>query len=161
LKSQENLKSNSKVILYIDMDGVICDFYKAKIEALERNPDNKFPQCEYGFFTNLEPIRGAKNAVKWLMSSKKFEVYVLTAPSLPNPLCYTEKRMWIQNHFGMELVNNMIISPHKHLNKGDILIDDNLSGCGQDMFEGELIHFGSKRFPNWEEVLIYLNNHGQ
>lgn len=151
---------NNKYIIYIDMDGVLCDFVKAKLEALARNPDNKFPQCEYGFFTNLEPIEGAIKAVKWLMASRDFEVYILTAPSLPNPMCYTEKRVWIEKHFGMDLVRNMIISPHKHLNKGDILIDDNVKGCGQDMFEGDFIHFGSEKFPNWEEVLIYLNSYG-
>lgn len=141
------------------MDGVLCDFYKAKEEALNRNPYNKFPQCEYGFFMNLEPIEGAILAVKWLMASKDFEVYVLTAPSLPNPMCYTEKRVWIEKHFGMELVKNMIISAHKHLCKGDILIDDNLSGAGQNKFEGELIHFGSEEYPNWHEILIYLNRY--
>jgi 5'-nucleotidase len=139
------------------MDGVLCDFYKAKTEALKRNPLNQFPQAEYGFFANLDPVEGAIKAVKWLMASDSFEVYILTAPSLPNPMCYTEKRVWIERHFGMGLVKNMVISPHKHLSKGDILIDDNLRGCGQDMFEGELIHFGSEKFPTWGEVLIYLN----
>ena len=143
------------------MDGVLCDFVKAKLKALKRNPDNKFPQCEYGFFTNLEPIEGAIKAVKWLMASEDFEVYILTAPSLPNPLCYTEKRVWIEKYFGIELVNNMIISAHKHLNKGDILIDDNLRGCGQDMFDGEFIHFGSDEYPNWDNILIYLNKYGK
>jgi len=143
------------------MDGVICDFYKAKEEALKRNPHNKFPQSEYGFFTNLEPIEGAISAIMWLMASKDFEVYILTAPSILNPLCYTEKRVWIEKHFGMDLVRNMIISPNKGLSKGDILIDDNEKGCGQDMFEGDFIHFGSNKFPNWNEILIYLNKYGK
>jgi 5'-nucleotidase len=154
------MKSN-KYILYIDMDGVMCDFYKAKEKALKINPHNKFPQSEYGFFTNLEPINNAIYSIKRLMESDSFEVYVLTAPSIFNPLCYTEKRVWIEKHFGMDLVRNMIITPNKGLSKGDILIDDNTKGCGQNMFEGELIHFGSDRFPNWNEILIYLNKYGK
>tara|TARA_R110000851_G_scaffold47424_2_gene115164 strand:- start:15162 stop:15611 length:450 start_codon:yes stop_codon:yes gene_type:complete len=146
-----------KKILYIDMDGVMCDFYGAYKIAINKNPLNAFPQSEYGFFTNLKPIEDAIWAIKQLMESDEFEVYVLTAPSIMNPLCYTEKRMWIENHFGMDLVKNMVISPHKGLSKGDYLIDDNKSGNGQNLFEGELIHFGSDEFGGWKEVLIYLN----
>jgi 5'(3')-deoxyribonucleotidase len=146
-----------KKILYIDMDGVMCDFYGAYKIAIKKNPYNGFPQSEYGFFTNLEPMEGAIEAVKWLMDSEAFDTYILTAPSIMNPLCYTEKRMWIEKYFGMELVKKLIISPNKGLNKGDFLVDDNTSGRGQSNFEGELIHFGSEEYKDWKEVLIYLN----
>ena len=139
------------------MDGVICDFYGAHKIALNKNPKNAFPQSEYGFFTNLDPIPEAIWAVKRLMESEEFDVYILTAPSIMNPLSYTEKRVWIENHFGMDLVNRLIITPNKGLSKGDYLIDDNTSGRGQSQFEGELIHFGSDEFKGWKEVLIYLN----
>ena len=33
-------------IVYIDMDGVLCDYNAAKNEALKRNPEQKFPQSE-------------------------------------------------------------------------------------------------------------------
>ena len=33
----------------------------------------------------------------------------------------------------------MIISGYKHLLKGDYLIDDNVTGKGQDKFEGKLL----------------------
>jgi len=151
------MKKIVRKILYIDMDGVMCDFYGAYKIAIKKNPYNGFPQSEYGFFTNLEPIKDAIWAVNRLMESEEFDVYILTAPSIMNPLCYTEKRMWIEKYFGMELVKKLIISPNKSLNKGDYLIDDNTSGRGQNLFEGELIHFGSDEFKNWKEVLIYLN----
>jgi 5'-nucleotidase len=50
------------------------------------------------------------------------------------------------------VVGNWIISPHKHLNNGDYLIDDMPSGNGQVYFEGQLILFGSNEFPNWLSV---------
>jgi len=38
---------------------------------------------------------------------------------------------------------------------GDYLIDDRtVNGAGE--FKGELIQFGTEKFPNWEVVLDYL-----
>jgi 5'(3')-deoxyribonucleotidase len=51
------------------------------------------------------------------------------------------------------ITEKLIISPNKGLLKGDILIDDIVEGKGQEHFEGELIHFGSAKFPDWESVL--------
>ncbi|MDR2556874.1 MAG: hypothetical protein LBC49_04090, partial [Bacteroidales bacterium] len=49
----------------------------------------------------------------------------------------------------------LIISHHKNLNRGDYLIDDRTrNGAGE--FEGELIQFGSERFPDWKTVIHYL-----
>jgi 5'(3')-deoxyribonucleotidase len=49
----------------------------------------------------------------------------------------------------------LIITHHKNLNKGDYLIDDRLAK-GSDQFEGELIHFGTDKFPDWPSVVAYL-----
>ena len=50
------------------------------------------------------------------------------------------------------MVKQLIISPHKGLNKGHYLIDDRSNGQGQDEFEGLLIQFGSEAFPDWQTV---------
>lgn len=139
------------------MDGVLCDFHGAHKKAKELNPDKKYPQSEYDFFRKLEPIIDSIDSIR-LLQDMEFDVYILTAPSVYNPMCYTEKRMWVEDHFGMGMVEKLIISPNKGLNKGDFLIDDFPSGRGQDTFEGELIHFGSDKFPNWEEVIAYLED---
>jgi len=143
-------------IVYVDMDGVLADFYGAHAEAIKRNPKNQFPQSEHGFFRNLKPIPNAIMMMEWLQYSKKHDVYILTAPSVMNPMCYTEKMLWVREHLGPEMVNRLIISPVKGLNKGDYLIDDNILGKGQEDFEGEIIHFGSDKFKNWTDVIIYL-----
>ena len=146
----------NKKIIYIDMDEVLADFYKLYEEKIEANPSIKFPQAEYGFFANLEPIKDSIGSVKSLIECELFDVYILTAPSVKNPLCYTEKRVWIEKYFGIDFCEKLIISPNKGLNKGDYLIDDNNYGKGQDQFEGKLIHFASDEFPDWKSVILYF-----
>jgi hypothetical protein len=51
-------------------------------------------------------------------------------------------------------------SEHKHLNTGDYLIDDRTKN-GADRFGGELILFGSERFPDWPTVTSYLRESGR
>ena len=67
----------------------------------------------------------------------------------------THKRLWIEKYFGKKARHKLILTARKDLNKGDFLIDDS-SRRGQPEFNGEWIHFGSDRFPNWETVLNYL-----
>ena len=50
----------------------------------------------------------------------------------------------------------LILSHHKNLNRGDYLIDDRPHKGGADKFDGEVIAFGSERFPDWDAVLRYL-----
>ena len=49
----------------------------------------------------------------------------------------------------------LILTHRKDLLIGDYLIDDRLkNGAGE--FKGELIHFGTIKFPDWKTVLEYL-----
>ncbi|WP_051536832.1 5' nucleotidase, NT5C type [Shewanella marina] len=140
------------MIIYVDMDDVICDFQKAFNEATLKNPQIKYPQSQYGFFANLEPIKGAISAVSAINDCPKYDFYILTAPSPRNPLCYTEKRVWVEKYLGYDFVEKLIICSNKGLLKGDILIDDYISGKGQESFEGKIFQFGSAEFPNWDAV---------
>jgi len=144
------------LVIYIDMDDVLCDFSAAHTERLAGNPGVQFPQSQYGFFASLKPIDHAIESVKQLINDAKFEVYILTAPSYMNPLCYTEKRVWIEQYFGLEFTKRLIISYDKSLLKGDVLIDDRVSGNGQESFEGLLIQFGGQQFTSWHEVMSAL-----
>lgn len=140
------------------MDDVICDFVKSYEDIQEKFPQEKFPQSKEGFFLNLVPIRNSIEVINKLRSSGLFEIYILTAPSVRNPQCYTEKRLWIEEYFDLELARNLIISSNKGLNKGDYLIDDKISGKGQENFEGKLIQFGSQEFENWLSIWSYFEN---
>jgi 5'(3')-deoxyribonucleotidase len=152
------MKGDYVKIVYVDMDDCLADFRGAYLAYQQANPEIPYPQSMPGFFRSLNPIAFAIETVQWLASLEYFDIYILSAPSIKNPLCYTEKRLWVEAHLGFEFVNRLILSPHKHLNKGDYLIDDNLSGKGQDAFAGELIHFGSETFPDWPCVKHYFEN---
>lgn len=138
------------------MDDVLCDFMGAYIRQKKIEPEIKYPQSVPNFFENLEPLPGAIEAVNKLRQDSRFDVYVLSAPSTRNPLSYTEKRIWIEKHFDYNFAERLILSSNKALLKGDLLIDDYESGKGQENFEGNLIVFGSKSYPDWDSVLKYL-----
>lgn len=135
--------------IYIDMDGVLCDFYKAYLA--KKSIEYYYPQSLYGFFRNLEPIEDAIESFKLL--TEHYDVWILTSPSVHNPLSYSEKREWVEKHLGFEACNKLILSPNKSLFIGDYLIDDNI----HEGFEGEHLHFGEgKQYPNWKSIINYL-----
>ncbi len=135
--------------IYVDMDGVMCDFYGAARKALVENPLQPFPQSQWGFFLKLEPISDSLFAIRQL--DEHYDVWILTKPSTKNVNCYTEKAQWILDHLGYSFLERLIISPDKFLLKGDYLIDDNHWN-----FDGEHLHFGTDKYPDWNSILEYL-----
>lgn len=142
------------MILYIDLDNTIFDYDKQLATYQLMYPDVKYVQGLPMFFETLIPLPNAIETVKLLMET--YNVWFLTAPSYMNPLSYTGKRISIETHFGIEFCKRLIMCYDKSLLKGDILIDDNAFGKGQEWFDGELIHFGTEEFPNWNIVYDYL-----
>lgn len=132
------------------MDRVLANFDKSWLEDKLRNPDVEYPQSAPGFFAKLEPIEGAVKGYRWL--DEHFDTQILTRPSVMNPHCYTDKRLWTEQHLGMEVVKKLHISTDKGLFRGDYLIDD-MPWPG---FEGEQVVFGSEQFPGWPEVVKYF-----
>lgn len=139
--------------VYVDMDGVLCDYAGAYKRDIESNPTQIYPQSQFGFFLNLEPLENAIETFKML--EKHFDMWILTRPSVYNVMCYTEKAMWVKNHLGFDIQCKTIIACDKSLLKGDFLIDDTTQ-FGQTEFEGEFIHFGTDKFPDWKTIRNYL-----
>jgi 5'-nucleotidase len=137
-------------VIDIDLDDTICDFTNAYNEARENDTDIKYPQSQYGFFTNLKPIDGAINYIQSLRNY--FEVHIVSRPSIKNLLCYTEKAEWVRRHFGEDMLNRLTLTCHKNRLDGDYLIDDTL----WPLYKGEQILFGRAPFENWYKVYIYL-----
>ncbi|MDR2385590.1 MAG: HD domain-containing protein [Tannerella sp.] len=148
-----------KKILYFDMDNVLVDF-QSGIDRLSEDTKREYEGYldeVSGIFSLMKPASGAVEAVKLL--SQHFDCYILSTAPWKNLSAWTDKAEWVHKYFGSEkdgvFYKRLIISHHKNLNKGDYLIDDRTkNGAGE--FHGELILFGSERFPDWKAVIRYL-----
>ncbi|MFC2639362.1 MAG: hypothetical protein ACFNZO_00850 [Candidatus Saccharibacteria bacterium] len=149
-----------KPIIYIDMDGVLVDFEsaltKVSPEMLEKfaGEYDNIP----GIFALMDPVSGALEAVDRL--KEKYDLYILSSSPWENPTALGDKLAWVKKYFGGDGQENIffrkvIFSSVKHLNRGDILIDDRTANGAGD-FLGRHIHFGSSEFPNWQSVLNSL-----
>ena len=155
------MNTKKKKILYFDMDNVLVDFQSGIDQLSEKTKKEYEGRLDEvpNIFSLMKPVMGAVEAVKTL--SQYFDVYILSTAPWKNPPAWTDKVNWVHKYFGIEkdtvFHKRLIISHHKNLNKGDFLIDDRTkNGAGE--FCGELIQFGSERFPNWKIVTDYLIN---
>ena len=132
-------------IIYIDMDGVLVDIQT----ELNRTGWHQH------IFKDLQPIGYAVEAFKKLCETDGLDVYILSTAPWGMPKSWTHKRMWVSKHLGKHAYKKLILSNHKNLLSGDYLIDDRTAnGAGE--FGGELIQFGTDKFPDWTSVLNYL-----
>ena len=145
--------NKTKKLIYVDLDGVLCNFFRAARKALTENPTQRYPQAQWGFFLKLEEIPDAIESFKILQ--EKYDVWILTRPSFKNVNCFSEKAQWVLEHLGFDVLEKTIMCGDKSLLKGDYLIDD-MNTDKQSEFEGEWIEFGSSKFPNWKSVVDYL-----
>lgn len=144
-------------LLFIDLDGVVADFVSAMNAhpKKEISPYDEHPDTIPHIFRDLKPVKGAIKAVNMLLDAKNYNVYFLSTAPWDNPSAWTDKRLWIEEQFGNKINRRLILTHRKDLVKGDILIDDRPNNGAKD-FEGELIIFGSDKYPNWDAVLRYL-----
>jgi len=118
------------MIIHIDMDGVMCNYKEGHDIMKKLVPSLKYPQKGIAFWTRLKPIVGAIEAVNKLR--EVHDVYILSAPSTYNPASYSGKRIWVKEHFDIDLADRLILCNYKGLLRGDVLIDDNRTGKGQE-----------------------------
>lgn len=158
---------NSKKIVLIDMDGVIVDLqghikeFSLKFPEIAKKYGDE-PDHIPGIFRNPKPIEGAIEAIKKLHESGKYELIIATSASWGNPYAASDKRFWIEEHFGDLFYKKMIITHRKDLLIGDYLIDDrDKNGAGD--FKGKLIDFGYNHitdsmntYKTWDDVLKFL-----
>lgn len=149
----------NKKIIYFDMDGVLVDL-AAKIAEYPTDIVAKFEKDDMvdqmpALFLDPPPIKGAVEAFNSFVNSDKYDVYILSTAPWENPSAWMHKRLWVEKHLGEGAWKRLILSHNKNLNIGDYLIDDRTkNGAGE--FKGELVQFGSDKYPNWESVINYL-----
>jgi|CryBogDrversion2_4_1035264.scaffolds.fasta_scaffold20714_2 5'(3')-deoxyribonucleotidase len=137
--------NKSKPILYVDMDGVQCDFFGAwaklhnksrykeigdketrELSIHEMNKNG--PEWVKKFFATLPPIPEGLNFVKWLVYTKT-PYTILSSPLRGNVEASIEgKKIWLQKYTPWALNNAIFMSEKSNLaKKGDssnILVDD-------------------------------------
>lgn len=152
-------QKDGRKTIFIDMDGVVADFEEASerwgksIGITGKEFRDKKMYRQPGFYADLELMSGAKEAIEKLDSL--YQIAFVSAPSWDNPDSFTEKRIWIEKHFGAWSRKKMDLSFRKGHYMGHYLIDDRKKYGAAD-FIGEHIMFGSDPFNTWKEVTDYL-----
>ena len=150
--------------LFFDMDNVLVDFQSGlskvdeavKAQYRAKTPGEKDRLDEIpGLFSLMEPMDGAVDAVHKL--AEVYDVFILSTAPWGNPLAWTEKVLWLKNHFGDLFKKKVILTHHKDFVQGDILIDDSDKN-GACNFQGEWIRYGKGQFKDWNAILDYLLN---
>ena len=144
-----------KKILYVDMDNVLVDFQS----GIDKT--NEDVCAEYadrldevpGIFSLMKPLLGAVDAYKQLVV--EFDTYILSTSPWENPSAWSDKLIWVKEYLGEDARKRLILTHNKDLNIGHFLVDDRLKN-GADKFKGELLHFGTEKFPDWNAVTDYL-----
>lgn len=144
-----------KRVLYIDMDNVLVDFRSgmAACDEATLREYGEHPDDIPGIFAKMQPMPGAVEAFAEL--SSLFDTYILSTAPWNNPTAWSDKLEWVQRHLGEAANRRLILSHHKNLNRGDVLVDDRTNHGAGD-FEGHHVHFGQPGLEGWKEVLVHL-----
>ena len=141
--------------LFFDMDGVLVDFQSGidKLsDEVKKEYEGRLDEVP-GIFSLMDPMPGAIEAVNTL--SEYYDMYILSTAPWKNTTAYSDKLAWLTKHFGDLFKKRVIITHCKNLCDGDYLVDDRAKN-GASEFPGEWVQFGTKRYPDWEEVTRYL-----
>ncbi len=142
--------------LFFDMDNVLVDFESGLAhldDATKKEYEGRLDEVP-NLFSMMEPVPGAIEAVHHL--AKYYEVFILSTAPWNNPSAWSDKLMWVKRYFGDIFYKRIILTHRKDLCIGDYLVDDRAKN-GASEFQGEWIHFGSERFPDWEALVEYLD----
>ena len=137
------------------MDNVLVDF-PSGVSKLSQEVINEYESNldeVPNIFSLMEPLEGAIDSFKIL--PQRYDTYILSTAPWENSSAWSDKVKWVQKYLGESAYKRLILTHHKNLNHGDYLIDDRTkNGAGE--FKGELIHFGTDKFPDWKSVCSYL-----
>lgn len=153
------------MIILVDMDDVVADWKSEYNRLLDiEDPNNEIPRTPAqrtfdlfykrsekhqetilrvmntsGFYRNLKPIDGAKQALNDMVASGH-TVYLVSSPFPSNPTCASDKFDWVEDNYGPEWTKKLILTMDKTAVAGDVLIDD------KPHIEGQLN-------PSWDHIV--------
>ncbi|MBI4855070.1 MAG: 5'-3'-deoxyribonucleotidase [Acidobacteria bacterium] len=118
-----------------------------------------------GFFRNLEPTKGAIEAIKSL-TAQGHDIRICTSPLSHYENCVLEKFEWVEKYFGRDFTKRIILTKDKTMVRGDLLIDDKpeVKGVFTPTWEHILFdypynkHVAEKRRLNWDNWQKIINS---
>ena len=142
--------------IFVDMDNVLVDF-PSGIEKLEGQTkadyEGRYDEVP-GIFATMDPIPGALEGYRTLC--KDHDVFILSTAPWGNPSAWSDKLLWVQKHLGDVAEKRLILTHHKYLARGEVLIDDRRKR-GAGAFEGLHLHFGEHGdFKDWAAVVAEI-----
>lgn len=122
------------------------------------------PLEEDEFWQHVEPMEGAAEAIQW-MQKRGYQVYIVTASAYRTIRPKMEQMLF--RHFPFLTWDNVIITNHKQMINGDILIDDAPHNLVQGKYVQVLMSAphnqsfnaeanGMLRVTNWSEVISII-----
>ena len=150
------------MVVFLDMDGVICDFEGriAQILGTEeygRDEVVNIMRTVPDFFESLESFPGALAQVALIYKLVEGSVQILSAvphscPDLHEPV-RQQKLKWLQKYLPyLEATANIIADKSLVGTEDDFLLDDHPEWSGADKFPGTLIHY--KGPEDWETLRL-------
>lgn len=150
---------NNRPRVLLDMDDVITSCLRAVVKAYNEANGTQFnpAKCDAwdltsffgcdlesvmqifrtpGFFENLEPKKGAIGALKEMINSTKYDLYIVTATSDDDGSELVEKIKWFKKYLPEFNIKRIISCQEKSIIRGDVIIDDkveNLQECAPYM----------------------------
>ena len=141
--------------IFIDMDNVLVDFRSA-LRKRGLPEDHKDADDLEGLFAEMDPMPGALEAYRSLVD-KGHDVFILSTAPWKNPSAWSDKLKWVKHYLSDVAEKRLILTHHKYLVQGDVLIDDRRKR-GAGAFSGYHIQFGKDPFTSWNSVLEEIDN---
>lgn len=146
--------SNMSLPIYLDMDGVLCDFVGGSLKVHGKSLPPKeiswdfweqiglsgeefwAPLCNPDFWANLEPLEDGMGLYHWLRELCDQDRIVIMSSGLC-PGSVDGKREWMKKH-APDLLKNATFctAKHVHAGPGRLLIDDHEPNVGSFRMRG-------------------------